>query len=482
MAAASPLDLPRLVMRRAAGVAVAVLLLALALGLAGMDDDIEQEVDAARAVAALLAALPGLDGLDDDQARGRLRALQGDGAARHLQVRVLDESGRELLPIKPPPPLAWPVQALLDLHRRGQGAGVVAPVSWPLQRPEGRRWTVVLETSHEGERREALFNLLGMLALLSAAVVGLLLVMRWNLRLALAPLQPLLQAIAGIERQDTAAVRRLPPMPVRELDRVAQALRHLAQALEEAEAQRRSLGRRVITLQEDERARLARDLHDEFGQHLTALQADAAWLQRRLHDDGPAREVVAALMAHGRHLQLELRSVLARLRPLQGLDHGGTMTLDSLLELMRSLQTGWTSGSHAPLSLDLRVDAVDAGGRPAPAPGESATLPTAVALALYRITQEAVTNAARHAAGAHVDVVLTWRCAADGSAGVDWQVSDDGPGLAGAELPLLRGSGLAGIRERVWALGGELQVSAARPGEPKPGLRLSTRLAWPAGG
>ena len=471
-------------MRRAGVVAVAVLALALALGLARMDDDIDQEVAAARTLAQGLAALPGLATLDDDGARARLQAWQAEAPLRHLRLQVLDAQGRPLLQSGPAATDHGLLQPLLDAHRRWQGGTEAPPVSWPLARPDGSHWTVVLQTSHEGERQEALINLLGMLGLLLLAVSGLLLVMRWNLQRAFAPLQPLLQAIAGIERQDTRAVRQLPPMPVRELDRVAQALRHLAQALEDTEAQRRGLGQRVITLQEDERARLARELHDEFGQHLTALQADAAWLQRRLQGDAPAQAVADALIGHGRHLQHELRTVLARLRPLQGHQGlegvDGLLSLDSLMELLRSLQQGWSSGAHAPRQLTLQLRAVDADGRPAGVP-PAAVLPTAVALALYRITQEALTNAARHADGACVAVVLTWVPLPGGGTGIDWQVSDDGPGLAGAELPLLRGSGLAGIRERVWALGGELQVAPAQPGQPRPGLRLSARLAWAAG-
>ena len=482
----SPLDLPRLVMRRAGAVALAVVMLALALGLSRMGDDIDHEVVAARSLAQGLATLPELAALDDTAARARLQAWQVEAPARHLRLQVLDAQGQPLLPQAPGAAHHGLLQPLLDAHRRWQGGREAEPVSWPLPRPDGSRWTVVLQASHEGEREEALANLLGMLGLLLVAAAGLLLVMRWNLRRAFAPLQPLLQAIAGIERQDTAAVRRLPPMPVRELDRVAQALRHLAQALEDTEAQRRSLGQRVITLQEDERARLARDLHDEFGQHLTALQADAAWLQRRLLGDAPAQDVAAALVGHGRHLQQELRGVLARLRPLQGVEgDDGTMALDSLLELLRSLQQGWTSGAQAPMSLSMQVAAVDAQGHPADPPGPGAMLPTAVALALYRITQEALTNAARHAEGATVEVQLTWVHTTGGGGAVDWQVSDDGPGLAGAELPLLRGSGLAGIRERVWALGGELKVAPARPDAEapgaRPGLQLSARLAWPHG-
>lgn len=470
-------------MRRAGLVAVAVLLVAVALGLARMGEDMDQELASAQALATVLAGLPTLSPLDDAQAQARLVELQAETLPRHLRLQVFDARHRPLLPVHVPQPLPWPLEALLDAHRRWRVGSESGPVTWPLERPGGGAWTVILQASHEGERREALLNLLGMLAVLSAGAAGLLLAMRWNLRRAFAPLQPLLQAIAGIEHGATAAVRSLPPMPVRELDRVAQALRHLAQSLERAEAERRALGQRVITLQEDERARLARELHDEFGQHLTALQVDAAWLARRVQSDPDAVEVVQSQIGRGQHIQQQLRSVLARLRPLQGHQGlegtDGLLSLDSLMELLRSLQQGWSSGAHAPRQLMLQLRAVDADGQPAEAP-PGAVLPTSVALALYRITQEALTNAARHADGARVAVALTWVPLSGGGVGIDWQVSDDGPGLAGAERPLLRGSGLAGIRERVWALGGELQVAPAQPGQPRPGLRLSARLAWAA--
>jgi two-component system sensor histidine kinase UhpB len=249
-------------------------------------------------------------------------------------------------------------------------------------------------------------------------------------------------------------------MPVRELDAVAQALQHLAQALQAAEAERRALGQRVITLQEDERARLARELHDEFGQQITALHVDAAWLARRLQDDPPALAVVQSLIAHCRHIQLELRSVLARLRPLAdgrsgGADEGGPRTLGALQDLLQSLVDGWSRVPAPAARVRLQVQGPAA-----------AALPAAVALALYRITQEALTNLARHA-GAHEAVVEVQL----DETTVLWRVSDDGVGLVDPAAALLRGSGLAGIKERVWALGGELSIQPLQPG-----LRLSARL------
>lgn len=472
-----PLQLPRLVMRRAAVVATLVLLLALGLGLVRVAADIDEEVQAALSLADTLAQLQALSALDDARARAGLQRLQTAGPTRHLRLQVKDAQGRSLLAPSPDDTQPWPWAWLLDLHR-AWSANDSRAVSWALNRPDGSRWTVVLQASHEGERAEALSNLLGMLALLLLCVAGLLLAMHANLRQALAPLQALLRAIARVEQGDTTAMRSLPAMPAAELDAVAQALRHLAQALEAAEAERRALGQRVITLQEDERSRLARELHDEFGQQLTALHVDAAWLVRRLHGDAQALEVVQSLTGHCRHIQHELKSVLARLRPLQGLAGDDGMPVAALQDLLHSLVQGWQGLPPPAASVSLQLRLLDA-------PGAPLHVPEPLALALYRITQEALTNAARHAGAQQVTVQLVWHAGTGDEAGagrLHWQVQDDGVGLADPAAALLRGSGLAGLHERLWALGAQLQLAPARPGAARPGLRLQAGLVLPAQG
>jgi two-component system sensor histidine kinase UhpB len=93
-------------------------------------------------------------------------------------------------------------------------------------------------------------------------------------------------------------------------------------------------------------------------------------------------------------------------------------------------------------------------------------------LTLYRISQEALTNVARHAQATRATLQLTLLRAGD-AIEIEWQVSDDGVGLDTLEAAQQRGDGLAGIRERVWAFGGDLQCAAA-VGAPavKPGLVL----------
>ena len=473
-------------MRRSGGVATAVLLLALAAGLARMAYDIDDEVDAAVTLATLLAGLGSAALADDAAALAALRQRAADHPPRHLLLRVQDEAGRLLLSPPALPPTGPVLGALLAAHRALLSAPDARQVSWPLTRPSGARWTVSLAASHESERRESLINLLGTLALLLACIAGLLLAMRWNLGRALSPLGRLLAAIGGIDDRHGAAVQGLPTMPVRELEAIAAALRRLGRKLDDAETRRRLLSQQLLSLQEDERSRLARELHDEFGQRLTALRVDAAWLSRRLADQPAAAEVAAGMAAQCGLIQHDIRGLLLRLQPFgpaasQPPDPAGEAAtagqpLARLAALLQALVIGW-AGPAPSTQYRLLLRAEDTAGHPQPWPdagqAEALVLPQALALALYRISQEALTNVARHAQARWATLSLVCRGAwwPGGTVRIDWSVSDDGVGLTGAAAPAdaarLRGSGLPGLRERVWAQGAELGLAS------NPGLCLS---------
>jgi two-component system sensor histidine kinase UhpB len=111
--------------------------------------------------------------------------------------------------------------------------------------------------------------------------------------------------------------------------------------------------------------------------------------------------------------------------------------------------------------------------RPLP-PGraEALTLPRPLLLALYRLSQEALTNAARHAQAGHIRLRLALDPAQPPAtaAQLHWEVSDDGIGIADPGSAVQRGNGLGGMQERVWALGGLWHSGPAQPGE-RPGCR-----------
>ena len=155
----------------------------------------------------------------------------------------------------------------------------------------------------------------------------------------------LLQAIAGIEGHDARQVQALPTMPTRELESLAAALRHLGAALDQAEAQRRQLSQQMLTLQEDERARLARDLHDEFGQRLTALRVDAAWLARQVAGDARLQQVVDGMAQQCALVQADIHQVHAALPNVPILGMGGVASGRDALEMIAAGASGVSVGT-----------------------------------------------------------------------------------------------------------------------------------------
>ncbi len=436
-----PLQLPRLLMRRTVPVVLGFLALALLVGVLAAQRNAGEEIEGALATARLSRYLGNLPQLSDTQA---LAVLRQSSELRHLALRVTDSEGQTRLGDPPP------------------ASATESAVSWTVARPDGGPWTVTLAASSGSTWAGALQGAMELLLVLGLCIAAMLTAMRWNLARALAPLQALLGAIAAWQRQDLQPLRRLPRMPVNELEQIAGALRQLAGSLDRSEQARRTLGAQVQTLQEDERQRLARDLHDEFGQRLTALRVDVTWLRRRLLDDERIEPVLSGMLAQLAHIRQGLRGLLTRLNPLS-LEGAGADTLDPperLRELLQQLTEGWTGTdggrTHCGLSFDVQ-------GTPLPRP---------LLLAVYRMSQEALTNVARHADATQVRLHV--QLTRSGQAGsLDWSVEDNGRGIADLDGARRRGKGLAGLQERAWAFGGELQCS---PGSTGTGLRLSARL------
>jgi two-component system sensor histidine kinase UhpB len=203
-------------------------------------------------------------------------------------------------------------------------------------------------------------------------------------------------------------------------------------------------------------------------------------------------------------VQHDIRSTLARLQPLSallGLPHhampprdgaavpSASESLARLVMVLRSLVDDWSRSAASETAYRLQLDAVSADGQSSPWPvdADRIALPVELVLAIYRLSQEALTNAARHAAANRVELALTWQAAAQPRPGADgvvaaalvWTVSDDGVGLPGDGSAAQRGNGLAGMRERAWAMGGELVISKAPTSQRRsghPGHCLTARF------
>jgi two-component system sensor histidine kinase UhpB len=202
--------------------------------------------------------------------------------------------------------------------------------------------------------------------------------------------------------------------------------------LDRLEDERRESGRRALAAQEQERRRIARELHDEVGQVLTSVMLEL---------DGTQREVVRASLD-------DVRRIARELRP-EALDQLG------LQSALRELCTA--AAAHDGLRVERRLDLA------------GAELSPEVELVVYRVAQESLTNVMRHA---HASTVVVEAGPVQGG-GVRLVVRDDGRGLA---PDAVEGDGISGMRERALHVGGRFSVSRA------PGGGTETRLDVPLPG
>jgi len=260
---------------------------------------------------------------------------------------------------------------------------------------------------------------------------------------ALAPLQQLSRAMSAIE--DGAYDARVTPGGAPELAALCRKLNHLAATLGGAVEDKRRLAERTVSLQDQERKEIARELHDEFGPHLFALRAHASALMR-LPDSGTVD--VGAMRRHGQAILDQVnavqqfnRRILERLRPVGLAELGLREALGALVRLWRESYPDVAIATDISPSLGVTGETAD--------------------LTIYRIVQEALTNVFRHADASSVNVTIAPAGQRGGRAYTMVQVRDDGRGL-GDDHKL--GFGLVGMRERLRALGGTLDIASAGTG------------------
>jgi two-component system sensor kinase len=220
-------------------------------------------------------------------------------------------------------------------------------------------------------------------------------------------------------------------------------------ALRQSQAELRELSAQVLQAREDEKTRIARELHDELGQQLTALKMDLAWARERLAAGN--NEVAVKLARMNATLDSTVaatRRISADLRPLMLDDLG-------LAEAAEWLCEDFSTRSGIDCELEL------------PDPEAVSALGALTATALYRILQESLTNVARHAQAHHVHVELARR-----GDEVVLRVEDDGRGITAEDRRKARSFGLKGLSERAHYLGGTAEIASA----PSGGTRVSVRI------
>jgi PAS domain S-box-containing protein len=207
--------------------------------------------------------------------------------------------------------------------------------------------------------------------------------------------------------------------------------------LERSRRELRDLTTALEYIQEEERKRIARELHDDLGQQITVLKMDASLLRGKLAPDQTdalriaerIQNVLARTVQSVRRLQSDLRPAM--------LDDLGLVP--ALEELVQHI------GQHSTLDCRLAAD-------------DTLDVPEAIATPLYRIAQESLNNVVKHAEARRVTVAL-----ARESDRLVLSVTDDGKGIASVDRGKRKTYGLIGMRERIYALGGEFEVKSNVP-------------------
>ncbi|WP_299284081.1 sensor histidine kinase [Thermoflexus sp.] len=279
---------------------------------------------------------------------------------------------------------------------------------------------------------------------LSALIYSFLL--RWALR----PLEQLQEAAEAI-RQGRLDVR-VPLHPFRDaqMERLVETFNRMVETIASNSERLHWLSQQILQAQEEERARIARELHDEAAQWLTSLLIRQRLLLRNLPPEmrpevEELQRMTAAALEHLRRIAMELRPAI--------LDDLG------LVEALRWQAEEFQKQTGVPITLRVQ--------------GRIERLPRQVELVLYRVAQEALTNIARHARATRVEVTLN--CSTEH---LELFIADDGVGFdpEAVRRSRARSLGLIGMAERLALIGGTLEIDSA----PGKGTRIRARV--PAGG
>jgi two-component system sensor histidine kinase UhpB len=421
-------------------VTLVALVISLLVPLASVRRDVPRETDASMQLAQVLLDVQRAIATAKSAAEARFAVTHEIKRAddlRHVSVAFVDDTGA-LLAISPDaePQVGSLTKALLS---SSPSSKLVYPIAYHAV-PLGE---IRVSANPMSEFAEIEQRVARDLAVLGAVLLATGAAISWMVRQGLRPIARVQAALARLQagHLDT----RLPHFSLQDIDDISERFNQCAATMQAADAQRRDLNRRIIEAEEEERKRLARELHDELGQSLTAIKVDAAYIARE------AAGISAKIVASARSIEglssniMELiRSMLARLRP-HGLETVG------LRETLQDLVSGWQVrvADRFDCSVNIR--------------GNIDVLTPELKITVYRLVQECLTNAVRHSRARSIEIDLSLQPDAGGSQRVVLEVAEadiDGDAAAVSTS----GTGLLGMRERVEAHGGELCIGSNSEG------------------
>ncbi|WP_421620657.1 LapD/MoxY N-terminal periplasmic domain-containing protein [Alkalilimnicola ehrlichii] len=295
---------------------------------------------------------------------------------------------------------------------------------------------VIIRAEPADEITEAWGSTRTLLLLLLTFAVAANALMYWLLGRALRPLGHILKGLDALQRGRLES--RLPRFRVHEFDRVSRHFNSMADSLATSHQRIQRLNRRLFDVQEAERHTLARELHDELGQCLVAIRADAMIIANA--PDAPPANVRAsadAIRDTAGHVYQLTRRIMGRLHPA-ALEQLG------LGPALRQMAGDWAR-RHPDIAVAMEIQDTPRG------------LPPSQAIHLYRVVQEGLTNVTKHAHARRVRLRLR-----DRGEHLWLVIGDDGHGLGTRRDG--DGMGLMGMAERIQGLGGRLRCFSGPTG------------------
>ncbi len=303
---------------------------------------------------------------------------------------------------------------------------------------------IIVQANPSDEITEAWKEARGVLGLLLLFILLANGLVFFTIGRALQPIDAILKALDGIEQGDYRS--RLPTFNLPELDGISQKFNHMAEVLQQSREENRYLTQHSLAIQEAERRHLARELHDELGQSISAIKAVAVSLNNPQNGtSAPTQDRAQAIISFSTHMYDVVSNMMRRLRPVV-LDELG------LVAALQDTIDDWNA-HHEDVFCRFRTE------------GALNDLGEAINISIYRIIQESLTNIAKHAKATEVDITL--KLADDMANGdhvestkrVQLMIRDNGQGF---ELESTRpGLGLLGMRERAAALNGEFVLASS---------------------
>lgn len=268
---------------------------------------------------------------------------------------------------------------------------------------------------------------MGLLGLVCVFFIVINLLVYWAVRYTFKPVKKILSGLTQIEEGDYSA--RLPTFKPVELQAIGAKFNTMADRLALSISNNHDLTQQIIRVQEDERKSLARDIHDEIGQYLTAIHVDASAI---MHAKAlpAAKDSAQAISDVTRQMMDMVHEILERLRP-RVLDELGTaLALGELIHHWRQ--------RHRNVNVSHTIEDIGVIDEP-------------VAITAYRVMQECLTNIAKHADANRVEIAVK-----QDTKQLYLTIKDDGQGFDPDQMT--KGYGLAGMRERVQGLSGSMQI------------------------